>query len=172
MSIGRASDPLHLHCVRRDHCYPPGVAAPALSNHLAAETVEIATLADELVGRIWGHFQARSAELSLSVTDAKALLSLQADQALPMRALATRLHSNPSNVTVVVARLEARGLLERQTSGDRRIKGVRLSSAGLELRDRLKARLIDEHPAVVGLSATQQRSLVTILRQLNDRGAR
>jgi len=48
----------------------------------------------------------------------------------------------------------------------------RLSSAGLELRDRLKARLIDEHPAVVGLSATQQRSLVTILRQLNDRGAR
>jgi DNA-binding MarR family transcriptional regulator len=143
------------------------VAAPATSNHRAADTVEIATLADELVGRIWGHFQARAAELSLSVTDAKALLNLQSDQALPMRVLATRLHSNPSNVTVVVARLEARGLLERQGSGDRRIKGVRLTAAGAELRDRLKARLVDDHPAVVGLSAAEQRSLVAILRRLS-----
>ena len=46
---------------------------------------------------------------------------------MPMRALAARLHANPSNVTVIVARLEARGLLERQVSDDRRVKAYATS---------------------------------------------
>src|ERR1700682_6411806 len=95
---------------------------------------ELVALANDLVGRIWGHFTARAAELNLSLAEAKAIQHLEPDQAMPMRALAARLHANPSNVTVIVARLEARGLLERQVSDDRRVKGVRLTPAGLDLR--------------------------------------
>jgi len=35
---------------------------------------------------------------------------------MPMRVLAARVHANPSNLTVIVGRLEARGLLTREVS--------------------------------------------------------
>src|SRR5258707_12148042 len=104
-------------------------------------------LANELVGRIWGHFTARAAELNLSLAEAKALQNLEPGHAMPMRALAARLHSNPSNVTVVVARLEARNLLERQVSDDRRVKGVRLTSVGQPLMQKINARRVANHPS-------------------------
>jgi DNA-binding MarR family transcriptional regulator len=139
------------------------VAVADSADSVASELVQ---LANELVGRIWGHFTARAAELNLSVTEAKALQHLDPHHALPMRALAARLHSNPSNVTVIVARLEARGLLERQVNEDRRVKGVRLTPTGLDLRRTLDARLIVDHPAVRGLSPSDQQRLLAILRQL------
>jgi DNA-binding MarR family transcriptional regulator len=128
---------------------------------------ELVALANELVGRIWAHFSARAAELNLSLAEAKAIQNLEPGQAMPMRALAARLHSNPSNVTVVVARLEARNLLERQVSDDRRVKGVRLTSVGQALKQKLEARLIADHPAVRGLSPSDQQSLLAILRRLS-----
>jgi DNA-binding MarR family transcriptional regulator len=92
-------------------------------------------------------------------TDAKALQHLEPGQAMPMRALAARVPANPSNVTVIVSRLEARGLLSREVSADRRVKGVRLTRAGVALRARLATRLLANHPAVAGLSSDEQRSL-------------
>jgi MarR family transcriptional regulator, organic hydroperoxide resistance regulator len=135
----------------------------------AAETIapELVALADNLVGRIWGHFTARAAELNLSIADAKALGSLDEDQVLPMRALAARIHSNPSNLTVIVSRLEARGLIERQVGDDRRVKGVRLTPAGVETRARLAARLLAYHPVLRGLSPDEQATLLDLLRRLN-----
>lgn len=127
---------------------------------------ELVSLATDLVGRIWSHFTARAAELNLSLAEAKALQHLEPGQAMAMRALAARLHANPSNVTVVVARLEARNLLERQVSDDRRVKSVRLTSAGRDLKHKLETRLIADHPAVRGLSAADQHHLLTILRRL------
>jgi DNA-binding MarR family transcriptional regulator len=132
----------------------------------ATDVAEIVDLANELVGRIWGHFSARASELNLTVAEVKALLNLSPDDALAMRALAARVHANPSNVTLIVARLEARGLLAREVSADRRIKGVRLTRAGAELRRRLESRLLADHPAVAGLSPAQQRKFVELLRAL------
>ena len=134
---------------------------------LTSDASQIIELAHELVGRIWGHMMARAAELNLSIAEAKALQHLEPARAMPMRALAARLHANPSNVTVIVARLEARGLLVREVSGDRRVKGVRLTRQGLELRSRLEARLAADHPTVQGLSPAEQRSLLQLLRKLN-----
>jgi DNA-binding MarR family transcriptional regulator len=145
------------------------VAAAAAGQDSAVR--EIVDLANELVGRIWGHFTARAAELNLSIPEAKALSNLESVQALPMRVLATRLHANPSNVTVIVARLEARGLLERQVSDDRRVKGVRLTPDGLAVRHKLEARLIADHPAVSGLSPAEQASLLSLLRRLHDKSS-
>ena len=130
-------------------------------------TAELVELANALTGRIFGHLIARAAELNLSVAEAKALQHLEPDRAMPMRELATRLHANPSNVTVVVARLEARGVLSREVSADRRVKGVRLTPAGVELRARLEARLLAEHPAVSGLSPSEQLQLLNLLRRLS-----
>jgi DNA-binding MarR family transcriptional regulator len=133
---------------------------------LAVDAAQIVELANDLVGRIFGHFTARAAELNLSIAEAKALQHLQLGRATPMRGLAARLHANPSNVTVIVARLEARGLLAREVSADRRVKGVQLTRQGRELRDRLLARLAEDHPAVQGLSPAEQRSLLILLRKL------
>ena len=144
------------------------MTSPAALAGVEPVTQEIVDLANELVGRIWGHFTARAAELNLSIPEAKALSNLEADQALPMRALAARLHANPSNVTVIVARLEARGLLERQVSDDRRVKGVRLTPGGLAVRRKLEARLIADHPAVRGLTPAEQDSLLRLLRRLTE----
>jgi DNA-binding MarR family transcriptional regulator len=127
---------------------------------------QIVELANALTVRIFGHLMARAAELNLSLPEAKALQHLEPDRAMPMRELAARLHANPSNVTVVVARLEARGVLAREVSGDRRVKGVRLTPAGVKLRAKLEARLMADHPATRGLSTAEQRELLALLRRL------
>jgi DNA-binding MarR family transcriptional regulator len=127
---------------------------------------QIVELANALTVRIFGHLMARAAELNLSLPEAKALQHLEPDRAMPMRELAARLHANPSNVTVVVARLEARGVLAREVSGDRRVKGVRLTPAGVKLRAKLEARLMADHPATRGLSAAEQSELLALLRRL------
>jgi MarR family transcriptional regulator, organic hydroperoxide resistance regulator len=131
-------------------------------------TREIVTLANELVGRIWVQTQTRMAEFNLSVPEAKALQSLEPGRPLSMRELAARLHANPSNVTVSVGRLEARGLVARQGTGDRRVKNVLLTASGLAVRQRLEARLMEGHPAVSGLSEGRRETLRRILHQLSQ----
>jgi DNA-binding MarR family transcriptional regulator len=129
---------------------------------------EIIDLANELVGRIWFQFQARVAEFNLSAPEAKALQTLEPDRPLPMRELAARLHANPSNVTVAVGRLEARGLVARHGVDDRRVKSVLLTGAGVDLRQRLEIRLAENHPAISGLSSSQREALVRLLRRLSE----
>ena len=131
-------------------------------------TREIIGLADQLVGRIWFQFLARIAEFNLSVPEAKALQSLEPDRPLTMRELSARLQANPSNVTVVVGRLEARGLVSRRGGDDRRVKSVLLTGAGVDLRRRLANRLADDHPAVSGLSSSQRDALLRLLRRLSE----
>ncbi len=128
---------------------------------------ELADLADRLVGRIWAHFQSRVAEFGLSMPEAKVLQALDGPEMVPMRTVAERVHANPSNITVVVARLDGRGYVTREGTSDRRVKGVRLTKAGLDLRRRLADRLREDHPAVGDLSHTQQTALLRLLRALD-----
>lgn len=66
----------------------------------------------------------------------KVLLSLRGDDAVPMSEVATRLDYDASNLTTLVERLRGRGLLERtEDVNDRRRKTLRLTPAGLKLRD-------------------------------------
>jgi DNA-binding MarR family transcriptional regulator len=133
-----------------------------------APTTQIVGLANELVGRIFAHLVARAAELNLSLAEAKALQQLEPERAMPMRELAGRVHANPSNVTVIVGRLESRGLLSRELGADRRVKGVRLTPLGAEQRARLEARLLADHPAVRGLTPEEHSALLILLRRLTD----
>jgi len=127
---------------------------------------EVVDLVWGLVARAWAHYEARVAEFSLSVPEAKALLSMEADQPLVMRELAARIHASPSNVTLTVDRLVANGLIARSSAEDRRVKCVLLTPQGVALRQRLEERLATDHPAVRGLSPSQQAALADLLRSI------
>ncbi|HYW26213.1 MAG TPA: MarR family transcriptional regulator [Terriglobales bacterium] len=132
-------------------------------------TREVVALATGLVSRMWAHHQARVAEFDLSQPEAKALLNLEPDCCLSMRELSAVLNANPSNVTVAVGRLEARGLVSRQGADDRRVRGVLLTAAGAALRRRLEARLVDDSPAVRGLTSDERLALREVLLRLEER---
>lgn len=138
---------------------------PAAEGGIEREIVE---RTGALVGRVWEHYGARFAELGLSAPEAKALTALRPGETLTMRQLAASTHANPSNVTVVVSRLEARGLIRRQGAEDRRVKGVELSPEGAALRARLEERMGVEHPALRGLDGVRRRQLLEILRRITD----
>jgi DNA-binding MarR family transcriptional regulator len=127
---------------------------------------EILRLVDGLLGLVWSRFFARIAEFELSAPEAKALKFLSVERPITMRELSAKLHSNPSNVTVVVSRLEGRGLVRRSGAQDRRVRGVQLTEEGFGLWQRLSERLAEDHPAVHGLSPAQKEAFRKILRQL------
>src|SRR5437763_383868 len=113
------------------------------------------------------HFAAAVAEVDLAPAQARALHELDLERPISMRELAERLKSDPSNVTGLIDRLEARGLVERRPDPrDRRIKGLALTAAGARLRARLFARLYSAPPSVVGLSESDQRCLSNALERI------
>ena len=113
------------------------------------------------------HFTTTVAELDLAPTQARALHELDLDRPISMRELAERLKSDPSNVTGLIDRLEARGLVERRPDPtDRRIKGLALTPAGAQLRKRLFARLYSAPPSVAALSEQDQRVLRDVLQRV------
>ena len=77
------------------------------------------------------------AAFDLSLPQAHALQVLEPGRPLPMRDLALRLHCDASNITGIVDRLEARGLVERRADPrDRRIWRLQLTpAAGPVLRE-------------------------------------
>ena len=117
--------------------------------------------------RVHAHFATVVAELDLAPMQAKALHELDVEQPIAMRELARRLAADPSNITGLVDRLEARGLVERRPDpNDRRIKGLALTSAGAKLRLRLFARLYAAPRSLSRLSPRDQRCLRDVLERI------
>lgn len=122
--------------------------------------------------RVHAHFGTAVAELDLAPVQAKALHELNVEPPISMRELAERLKSDPSNVTGLIDRLEARGLVERRPDpNDRRIKGLALTAAGARLRERLLARLYSAPPAVAALPESDQRCLRDVLQRVLSRAS-
>ena len=72
-----------------------------------------------------------------------------------------------SNVTGLVDRLEARGLVARQASPeDRRIKRIVLTVAGVRVRDQLLDRVGHPPAGFERLSAAEHRQLRDLLRRV------
>jgi DNA-binding MarR family transcriptional regulator len=112
------------------------------------------------------HVGAALAELGLSFSQAHALRLLDADEPMPMSALAGRLFCDASNVTGIADRLESRGLIERRTAeGDRRVKGLVLTREGGRMRDRARELMSEPPAAIAALSPEDQRALRDILRR-------
>jgi len=107
---------------------------------------------------------AELAELGLSFSQAHALRLLDPDEPMPMSALAERLFCDASNVTGIADRLEARGLVRRQSAeGDRRVKALTITPAGMKLREQVMELMSQPPDAIAALSEPDQRALRDIL---------
>jgi MarR family transcriptional regulator, organic hydroperoxide resistance regulator len=112
-------------------------------------------------------FIATAAGLDLSPPQAHALKALRPGHPIAMRQLASTLRCDASNITGIVDRLEARGLVERRVGADdRRVKALVVTPAGEALRARLLERLAEVPAGFSRLSPAEQRQLRDLLRRL------
>jgi MarR family transcriptional regulator, organic hydroperoxide resistance regulator len=115
------------------------------------------------------HLPSLGQEFELSPVQCHVLHLIEPERPLPMGRLAETLGCDASNVTGLVDRLEARGLIERRPSADdRRVKVIQLTPTGSRLRAQLLRRMTGGSCPLSRLSRNQQRSLVRILEVLVD----
>ncbi|MFI6638774.1 MarR family winged helix-turn-helix transcriptional regulator [Streptomyces sp. NPDC050504] len=93
------------------------------------------------LGAYYGDFTVAAASENLTASQGKALTVLRRGPAA-MRALATTLTCDASNMTGIVDRLEKRGLVRREASpSDRRVKNVVLTDEGERVADGIRAKM-------------------------------
>jgi DNA-binding MarR family transcriptional regulator len=108
-------------------------------------------------------------ELGLAPMQSMALTSLQPDEPLTMSAMAQALQCDNSNVTGIVDRLEALGLVERRPAEhDRRVKTVVLTERGAAIRGVVQERMSVPPPPIAALSDDDAAALRDILRRALD----
>ena len=108
-------------------------------------------------------------ELGLSFQQSMALSRLEPDEPVPMSALATSLQCDNSNVTGIVDRMEAAGLVERRSfEGDRRVKAVALTPLGESVREQVRRRAGSPPPAIASLSDEDAELLRDVLQRAVD----
>jgi DNA-binding MarR family transcriptional regulator len=113
-----------------------------------------------------------AAEFELHPAQAGTLMQLDEGPGLPMHEIATRLACDNSNVTGIVDRLEARGLVTRRPGEqDRRVKYVVLTPLGLQLREAMGSKLAQVPVAIERLSAEDQRVLRDVLARAIGSGS-
>jgi MarR family transcriptional regulator, organic hydroperoxide resistance regulator len=135
---------------------------------MAVRTATVAEEAQKLffeIGMVQrGKVAAALGRLGISFAQAHALRLLDPEEPMPMSALAERLFCDASNVTGIVDRLEARGLVERRSAeGDRRVKALGITPAGVELRNEVLAIMSEPPEAISALPLEDQRALRDIL---------
>ena len=105
-------------------------------------------------------------ELGLAPMQAMALQQLEPGTPLPMSALADALHCDNSNVTGIVDRLEAAGLVERRPAEhDRRVKTLVVTERGEEARRLVSERMSVPPAPIASLSPEDAVALRDILRR-------
>jgi DNA-binding MarR family transcriptional regulator len=108
------------------------------------------------------------ARLRLTPNDVRALTELDGSSGRTMRSLAEEWGCDASNATWIVDRLEKRGLVERRAKpGDRRVKLVVLSAAGVKARKQLLDGLFEAPPELLALP----RATLEVLRDSLPGGA-
>lgn len=115
---------------------------------------------------------AQFAELGLTPPQATALRTLDPESGVPMKELGYRLACDASTLTGIVDRLEARGLVERQSQrGDRRAKMLVLTPEGRAIRAEALNRMAEPPASLATLSTADRRALRDILSRIEP-GAR
>jgi DNA-binding MarR family transcriptional regulator len=119
-----------------------------------------------------GRVMALAGELGLAPMQLHALRLIEPGAELPMSSLAGKLFCDASNVTGIVDRLEARGLIERRpASYDRRVKLLALTDEGRRVREAAWQQLSQPPPEIAALPLAQQRALRDALRAALDQRA-
>ena len=115
-------------------------------------------LEDELFGRY---------ELTAQQYNALRLLKAAHPEKIPTLSLASRLVSRAPDITRLLDKLNARGLIDRERPKDnRRVVNVGITEPGLTLLDDLTAQVRDCHMRQLGhLKPAEMRTLVDLLRK-------
>ncbi|MGV9991816.1 MarR family winged helix-turn-helix transcriptional regulator [Streptomyces sp. NPDC003374] len=133
-------------------------------------TMEVVELIGDVVARFYEDYEEAAGEHALTGAQAR-LLSLLSLEPLPMRKLAQKLKCEPSNVTGIVDRLEARGLVERRSDpADRRVKVAAATEEGRRVARGLREGLRFAREPLAGLSEGERLALRDLLRRMLDVG--
>jgi DNA-binding MarR family transcriptional regulator len=120
----------------------------------------------ELFARTLSHQGTCLETLELTYAQAKLIWRLEAGDTPSLKEAARRCGVDPSNLSGVVDQLTERGLVtSRPAVHDKRVRVIRLTGDGVRLRRRLVA-CLSQNPTVGSLSATQQKQLLEILRNV------
>ena len=115
-------------------------------------------------------FMALAQELGLAPMQLHALRLIEPGVEVPMSSLAGKLFCDASNVTGIVDRLEARGLIERRPAEhDRRVKLLVLTSAGDRVRRIAESQMTEPPPEIAALPLEHKRALRDALRAAMER---
>ncbi|MEV4420219.1 MarR family transcriptional regulator [Patulibacter sp. NPDC049589] len=129
---------------------------------------------------VWGHLAALvelrrcdgtevARDLDLPPSQLAALRHLDPDEPQPMGSLACALACDKGNVTGIVDRLEKRGLVERRPAeGDRRVKVLALTVAGVRVRAEVERRLSAPPAVLQGLDDDELAQLAATLERVVD----
>ena len=129
-------------------------------------TMEVVELIGTVVARYHEEYEDAAAEHTLTGAQAR-LLGLLSLEPLPMRRLAQKLRCEPSNVTGIVDRLEARGLVERRPDpNDRRVKLAAATTEGRRVAGSLRNSLDFAREPLAGLSTAEREALRDLLRRM------
>src|SRR5918997_6221029 len=104
-------------------------------------------------------FMALAQEMGLAPMQLHALRLIEPGDGVPMSSLAGKLFCDASNVTGIVDRLEARGLIERRPADyDRRVKLLVLTAEGERVRAIASRQIAQPPPELAALPAEQKRA--------------
>jgi DNA-binding MarR family transcriptional regulator len=119
-----------------------------------------------LFGGIRANLFAACQELDLTPAQGRLLKDLEPDRPVPMTELALVHSCDASNITGLVDKLEARGLIAREANPrDRRVRMITVTAAGAELRTRLLDRIAQPPSFIASLSPADQCRLRDLLRK-------
>jgi DNA-binding MarR family transcriptional regulator len=129
-------------------------------------TLEVVELIGTVVARYHEEYEEAAGEHALTGAQAR-LLGLLSMEPLPMRRLAQQLKCEPSNVTGIVDRLEARGLVERRPDpADRRVKLAAATEEGRRVARSLRDSLRFAREPLASLSHEERLSLRGLLQRM------
>jgi DNA-binding MarR family transcriptional regulator len=142
------------------------MATPEKTRRLDPVTMEVVELIGNVVSRFYADYEEAAADHTLTGAQAR-LLSLLSLEPLPMRKLARKLKCEPSNVTGIVDRLEARGLVERRPDpADRRVKLAAATDEGRRVARSLRESLRFAREPLAGLSDEERLALRGLLQRM------
>ncbi|MFE7586792.1 MarR family winged helix-turn-helix transcriptional regulator [Streptomyces gardneri] len=129
-------------------------------------TLEVVELIGTVVARYYEEYEQAAAQHSLTGAQARVLGLLSLDP-LPMRRIAQKLKCEPSNITGIVDRLEARGLVERRPDpDDRRVKLAVPTDQGQDTARRLRESLDFAREPLGELTEVERTLLRDLLRRM------
>ncbi|RVU26066.1 MarR family transcriptional regulator [Streptomyces antnestii] len=129
-------------------------------------TADLVAMIGTFVARHYKEYEQAAGGQGLTAAQAR-VLDLLSHEPMPMRRIAQQVNCEPSNITGLVDRLEARGLVERRPDpADRRVKLAAPTDEGVRMARGVRGNLSFACGAVAGLTETEQEVLRGLLRKM------